>query len=424
MSNNKIDSEKQEFQSTNTQIDSQSEDDEDENANKSVIKQKTNNDFLNTFKSFAKRSKTLSDDDDFDMANQTDIQYGNLTKNYDPSRSVNRTTSDQLNLVIVDDDEDYTYKVYQSLFKNNKKNDSQTKNDLNEINLIRKSSLIKLIERNRSNQICCPFDEIVYEQLFFETNDISNKEIELITRRRHKMKQLLLDNLKLFEFMVYKEKNNSFDYLLPNCISTFLMQFFFDIFPPSELKMFSSNTLEIVLKLKSLFKPQIHLDSNLKIAHILEDILWNCFALFKFKFDKLYTVGFVNYFNSLFIILNAFKDDHYFLSLKLDVGIRKLAPYFIQALILNGLFTLNDFKQFLKFSETSNESNSIVQSKITSNFPMNLRNLCRIKIKQTMREFNSIAVDSLKQDDSIKRFLLFNSEFESYYNENKCLIKF
>jgi len=143
--------------------------------------------------------------------------------------------------------------------------------------------------------------------LTIEMNTKHDTQIEVITMRRENMKRSHLEKLNNFEYINFKPIENSIDYFIPNCISTFLMNFFMDIFPPSELKMLSEKTLEIILKLKSLFKPQIHLNSELKTAYVCEDILWNCFAIFKFKFDKSYSIGFVNYLNSLFGIINAYK---------------------------------------------------------------------------------------------------------------------
>ncbi len=276
-------------------------------------------DFIESFN--AKRSKTFFDDgldeEHSDSNIQPTIDYGNLTKNYDPIQSITKTKFDPNNLVnekvVMEEDDEYSYQVYCSLFqnKNNKKLSSpKNKSSLpssDEINLIRKSSLLKLIEKNRANQICCPFDEVAYSMLTIEMNTKHDTQIEVITMRRENMKRSHLEKLNNFEYINFKPIENSIDYFIPNCISTFLMNFFMDIFPPSELKMLSEKTLEIILKLKSLFKPQIHLNSELKTAYVCEDILWNCFAIFKFKFDKSYSIGFVNYLNSLFGIINAYK---------------------------------------------------------------------------------------------------------------------
>lgn len=397
--------------------------------------------FFKSLKSFTKRTKTLSDEDsnELDLTQQT-IEYGNLTKNYDPAQSITKTTKDELlekNLVLVEDDEDYSYRVYCSLFNENKTvpktytpnikaPTAATNNNsinLNEINLIRKTSLLKLIERNRLNQICCPFDEIVYENLSFETSQLP---VELIGPKRAKMRQDLLDSVRKFEFKQFELENESLDYLLPNCLSTFLMQFFIDIFPPSELKLLTPSILEILLKLKSHFKPQVHLDSKLKMANLLEDILWNCFALFKYKFDASFKVGFMNYYQSLFSIMNHYKEDAYFQKLNLTSGVRKLAPYYIEALILNGLLDQADFKAYSKLILVENyehlEAYKIIEAKMKSLAqPMKLKFMCRIRIKQVMKEFNSVQLDSLNISNNLKNFILFNSEFESYYNENKCL---
>ena len=404
------------------------DDDDDKNATKTESKS-----IFKSLKSFTKRTKTLSDEEatDIELAQQT-IEYGNLTKNYDPTQSVTKTTKDELltKAIVLEEDEDYSNKVYWSLFNENKTNPktySPNKNSMiqNDTNLIRKASLLKLIERNRLNQICCPFDEIVYTNLSYEPSQLP---IELIEPKRIKMRLDHLDSLKKFEYRQFDLKNDSLDYLLPNCISTFLMQYFFDIFPPSELKLLTPSILEILLKLKSLFKPQVHLDSNLKLTHLLEDILWNCFALFKYKYDKSFTKGFINYYQSLFTIINHCKNDFYFQKLKLETGIRKLAPYYIEALILTGLFDESDFKTYSKLiafehDELMYEAYKIIENKMKSlNQPMKLKHMCRIRIKNEIKEFNSIHLDALNISENLKSFILFNSEFESYYNENKSLL--
>jgi hypothetical protein len=362
---------------------------------------------------------------DITMKNRSNIEYGNLIKSYDPKQSVTKTTSEKHHDLSSTnshnndekEEEDYSYKVYCSLFKSDI-NSPLKKEET--ISLTRKSSLIKLIEQNRLNQICCPFDEIVYEQF---------KNVQNL-----KMKQILIDTVNKFELNDFKlGNNNSIDYLLPNCIATFLMPFFFDIFQPSDLKALSSSILEIVLKLKSNFKPEINLNSSLKITYILEDIMWNCFALFRFKFDKSFTVGFINYYISLFIIIKANEKDKYFQGLKLDIGIRKLAPYFIESLIFNGLFNQHDLKIFSSFnnsltnSDTKqivNEAFLIAQNKFQANCPIKLKQMCRIVIKNTMNQYNVRNVmDILELNDACKNFILFNNEFETYFNENRNLFE-
>ncbi len=103
-------------------------------------------------------------------------------------------------------------------------------------------------------------------------------------------------------------------------------------------------------------------------------------------------------------------------------------PYFIEALILNGYLDLNILKSFEKFVRLQrdyslNEMYSIIEKKLQVNFPMKLNNMCRIVVKNSIIEFNAKSVQTLNVDNPVKDFILFNQEFESYYNETKYLFE-
>lgn len=74
-----------------------------------------------------------------------------------------------------------------------------------------------------------------------------------------------------------------YDSLLPNCVSTFLMPFYFDIFRMSELGTFSQEHIQLMLALKRSFKAHLYLNYDALVAYLRENILWNCFVLFKYR---------------------------------------------------------------------------------------------------------------------------------------------
>ena len=131
-----------------------------------------------------------------------------------------------------------------------------------------------------------------------------------------------------------------------------------------------------------------------------EDILWNCFALFKLKFNKnIYKYGFFNYYLSLHALVQYLTQSNYNTNLINQIDI--MMVHLGQALLLNGLFDLNDLKAFSDFYDDienafiNNELRSNMKigsfhvdylkralnnlkELITSNYPMKLKNLCRI----------------------------------------------
>ena len=52
--------------------------------------------------------------------------------------------------------------------------------------------------------------------------------------------------------------------------------------------------MAIIIELKHIYKQKIYLDNhNILNSYILEDIIWNCFALFNYKFTSIYKKGFL-----------------------------------------------------------------------------------------------------------------------------------
>lgn len=416
------------------------------------------------------------------------IQYGNLTRNYNPDLSMTTiekqslyleteiescfkqdmetdecnpsTTSNQINLI-------------QLLNSSNNTSGDWNDNDpevsrLKSLNLVRRKSLLYLIERNRGNHILCPFDELAYFKLNQpqQQQQLNSSDIQI---------NLPPIQAKI-EFKLFSLSNAN-DYLVPTSVSTYLMPFFLDIFQPSTLKLFPKTTLDILLKLKRNYKPQLYLDNdNLFSLYILQDLLWNCFGLLNYKFDSSYKYGFLNYYLSLFCILkyyeiaNANKLADVNKKLNLINRIQQIKgsiKYYVEALILNGFLDLNDlslfeglylnklnnkynigdgFSQNVSFNkfvqmfrqnlslngDDTNEKHELVYLEEAINmlqqimlnsslFPLKLKYLSRIKVKQTIKEFNVRIVNELKLPDLVKDFLLFNQEFDFYFNQIESL---
>lgn len=95
------------------------------------------------------------------------IQYGNLTDSYDPNNAIH--TKSRLDLALVNlgevaetgeeqEDTNTALELFRIIKESSKLN-------VRNLKMIHKSSIITLIERNRSNYIHCPFDEFVYVRL-------------------------------------------------------------------------------------------------------------------------------------------------------------------------------------------------------------------------------------------------------------------
>jgi hypothetical protein len=231
---------------------------------------------------------------------------------------------------------------------------------------------------------------------------------------------------------------------MPISVSTYLMPFFFDIFQPSLLSLFSKETLDILIKLKYNYKQQIFLDNDSFLnSYILEDILWNIFALYKYKFSFTYKKGFLNYYFAIFCVLKHFEltlerdlclDEYVFLVRKKIYKIKQLIPFFVEALILNGLLTQREliffldlnFSKLIKPSANSKYeieySHEAVQHfrPFTHKYSLyRLCDLCRIVIKVSMNDFSVKKVQELNCSDKIKQFIVFDQEFHKSFENYK-----
>ena len=215
---------------------------------------------------FEKIYSAVNVDESTDLKTSDNIHYGDLTKNYNPAMSKTTVERQQLIMQSVpvseeENDESTMSTLEFNLFLNNFKNNKKL--DIKTLNLLQKSSLVDLIRRNRDvNGVICPFDEIAYRQL-----DITDKHSES-------------GSGKIRPLHLYKLEDAA-SQLVPISVSTYLMPFFFDIFKPSELKLFSASTIDILLKLKCKYTPQIYLSQT----WVMSNRLIQCIKKKKWKIN-------------------------------------------------------------------------------------------------------------------------------------------
>ena len=354
------------------------------------------------------QSSTTSNEWSYKLVNQ-EIDYGNLTNNYNKTISVH---------AIEDKSADVADQIYSALLDNsnlfNFQFDANT--NIHELNLTHKMSLITLIKRCKANMICSPFDEMALHKLLIEfyPQRFKIEQFKIIAKK-------LLDNQN-FKFCLYRIENNSIEHFMPNCIAQLLMEFFFEILRPSELTFYSSQTLDIVLALKSSYKPSPRLSIELMGAQVPECVLWNCFALFYFKFDTALAKCFLNYFFSSFCVVD------YFQKCCRDQirsnQIRRLLSSYLDALILSNFLNPQLYKLIVEFftnlgpeskTDANRELFNFVTQHVDSKFPLRLKDLCRIRVKEAMHEFNAESVHKLNLPTTHKSFLLFEAELHHIY---------
>jgi hypothetical protein len=173
------------------------------------------------------------------------------------------------------------------------------------MHIMRKDTLLFLIESNIKSNIRSPFDLLAYERLKRSNHveaplshrfDYNYANI----RRLSKLTKQLATNNPLDRRLL---KHNA---LLPNCMSTFLMPFYFDIFKVTELSQFTQDQIQLMLALKRSYKAQIYLNYDALTSYLRENILWNCFTLFKYRHKRTSTtaMGYFNYYLSFVNILS------------------------------------------------------------------------------------------------------------------------
>lgn len=353
------------------------------------------------------------------------------------------------------------------------------KYDLGSLNLVKKDVLLFLIERNQSNKIFAPFDQLAYTKLKKSSmfngisyNHKNNYNYRSIKKLNESIKVI---NNNLFDKGYLKQNN-----MLPGCISTFLMPFFFDIFNASEMKTFKQDCVNMMLKLKKSYKAQIYLDNTSLISYLNENVVWNSLVIYKYRIknDVENRMGYLNFYLTyiyvlmhLGTIIEFIDDQHLTKNDPVESFAKKykqlgyILPDLLEAMILNGLFKHGDLVKFKKFfiskqfplnefqnsilNQSSQEqlkqlncvslyynskydllnnlkqvylNNSLISLTAKSNncFPLKLKNLCRIQLKEKLNSYDSVTINKLNIPKAIKDFLLFDDELGKFYN-NKNL---
>lgn len=348
------------------------------------------------FKTFFENicSQAMEDIDESQLEeNQSNIYYGNVSNKYDPNKSI--TTIEKINELPNENQfENLPPNIIELLI--------ETSNEMfkeKDINLNKKDCLLHLIERNRKNMIFCPFDELA----FFKIKRLDTKILSKIDYQINKI--IIFDSKSVMD-------------LMPNCLSTFMLQFFFEIFQPSELKNFTRKTLDLMLKLKNSLKPESYFDSNYKTMHLEENVLCNSFALYKYKFCLKYKIGFLNYILSLYCLAENIAEDS-----KIKRLVR-LLPHFLRGLVLNGFLNRADiFDLELKLASISSEYKenflADVNKILNRNKLMALKSMSRIVVRQNLIGYGHDEITKLKLDKKCREFLEFESELESMFEENE-----
>ena len=330
---------------------------------------------------------------------------------------------------------------------------SLLKYNLDNLSLNRKDTVLFLIEKNLRNHIVSPFDQLAYMRMrklgacaayrnleFSREHDYNYKSITQLHKFMLKLNRNLLNKK-------YLTKNN----LLCGCVSMFLMPFFFDIFKPTEVQTFSQTTVDTILQLKRAYKTEMHLRYDSLISYFEENIVWNCIVLYKYKFgaDSRTRMGYLNFYMSFVYILIHLRSValHSSNQTVVKTHLRKVAelssvlPQLLDALIQNGLLTYKDYSSFESFLNKqtptllelgangeplldSNANNLIsefkqtylnmsykaLSSRIGQLFPMKLKHMCRIRVKQLMSTYDSKTVGQLDVSEPVKNMLLFDDE--------------
>ncbi|CAF0703584.1 unnamed protein product [Brachionus calyciflorus] len=168
-----------------------------------------------------------------------------------------------------------------------------------------------------------------------------------------------------------------------------------------------------MLKLKNRLNPESYLDTNFINMHILENVIWNCFALYKYRFNSTYKIGFLNYLISLYCFMEILE------SSDKKAKISKILPFYIEALVLNGFLKRKDLES-LQLDESKNYVRKFMShlNGVNSEVPK-LKNICRLFIKNRLVNFDRITIDKLSLDDENKNFLLFDHEFQNLFAQNE-----
>lgn len=329
-----------------------------------------------------------------------------------------------------------------NLLIENKFNLNSLDYNLKDLDLSHRATLSYLIERNISNAIVSPFDQYAYSKLTKTSMDANLRKAKSYDNYNSCKLKYLSNLVKQFK-LTDKEylKRNQF---LPSAVSSFLAPFLFDIFTVSDLERLGTTTVETILNLRRSFTPRKFLKKDYLMSEISQDILWNCIALYKFKLPSgsNLRMGLFNYYLSYIYMLThlelVLKSKDYNASLlneysKKIADLEKLLPILLNALILNGLFKhsdLHNFKRFIKNNHKTCQANiesayykngiKHLSSVVSTSFPLSLSSLCRIKIRNNLKQYDSMTINQLNLSQHMKETLMFNKELKMTLRFSKC----
>ena len=312
----------------------------------------------------------------------------------------------------------------------------------NRLNITKKETLLCLIQKSHKNNIISPFDQHAYSKLVKDKCNLVNRSPELNYNYENISK--INNILKKLDFNLNSKRFLNANNLLCNCVSSSLMVFFFDLFRISEIQSFDKETISIMIKLKSAYKPQKYLNPRILFEYLAENVLWNSVVLYKYRLDdwQKNKMGYFNFYLSYIYILV-----HMELIVLCDKGepvvldylskkindLNSALPSFLKALILNGLLKHDDIVKFENFI-INNRLNRLkcarkldlkyiyfekalasVSNKAGLSFPLRLKDLCRIRVKESISSYEPSKMFKLSlNDDKLKGFLMFDQEIVSY----------
>jgi hypothetical protein len=349
--------------------------------------------------------------------------------------------------------------------------------NLNQLNVTRKDTLLYLIERNKIHKIYSPFDSYIFTKLRPNHKYIvsfNNDNISFLNTKQEEK----IDTTHIYNYLNIKKlskvnaannninqmensylKHNS---LMPNCMSTLMMPFFFDIFSMTDLNKLDRETLGMINLLKKSYITRANLDFQLMTSYITENLVWNCIILYKLRFNDNFDnrMGYFNFYltylymsiylkNCIQFINNELNPVSKSCMYKLD-ELKSTLPYLLEAFILNGLIKQSDYvkiKKFLNkklFLSTNNDEytnshelkndylNTISihlqnrlevddqrcnTNKINNDaFPLKLKDLCRLRVKSCMNTYDLSQIEKLNVPLSVKEYLNFDDELKKIYS--------
>ena len=273
-----------------------------------------------------------------------------------------------------------------------------------------KSSLLNVVERNvQCKQVYAPFDTFAYMSLHHHClpAEISHNALALCRRRSSSC--CSLDE---------GEEAAALVQLMPSSVSSHLVStVFFDVFSVTQLEAMHRLTLNSLLELK-----RGENDNRSAVTphrnELANDLMWHCFALYKFKFgrDQETRRGLFNYVLALLQRTPAGQQR----------VLQRLLPCLVEALVLNGLLGKYELDVIArKFAATgdSGTTMSLVAMQQQQQQPMSLKRLCRVNVKTSLVDYSPSGVRQLAMLPSeLQHFLLYDSEFQCAMRRYKRVV--